>query len=165
MERKGMAPIIATVLLIFFAISLGAIVMNWGSSYAELQHDIDKKKEEAKIKCNKLVNLVALNNEKNNFCTIPTKKIIKFKLKNAGKIPVDGIRVILIGGKNFETEFFDDNSLKLLPNKEKIISKSYDYDRLGKIAQMDIVPKIDLKHEGKLFTCPQKIEISNIPNC
>lgn len=31
--RKGVSPLIATVLLIAFAVALGAVVMNWGRTY------------------------------------------------------------------------------------------------------------------------------------
>ena len=34
-KKKGVSPLIATVLLIAFAVSLGAVVMNWGRGYVE----------------------------------------------------------------------------------------------------------------------------------
>lgn len=34
-SRKGMSPLIATVLLIAFAVALGAMIMNWSSSLGE----------------------------------------------------------------------------------------------------------------------------------
>jgi len=35
--RKGLSPLIATVLLIAFAVALGVLVMNWGKSSAPAQ--------------------------------------------------------------------------------------------------------------------------------
>lgn len=34
-SKKGLSPLIATVLLIAFAVALGVMVMNWGKSAAE----------------------------------------------------------------------------------------------------------------------------------
>jgi len=39
-NRKGLSPLIATVLLVVFALVIGTITMNWGKSY------VDKIKEE-----------------------------------------------------------------------------------------------------------------------
>lgn len=33
MNRRALSPLIATVLLVFFALVIGAITMNWGKSY------------------------------------------------------------------------------------------------------------------------------------
>ena len=35
MNRKGLSPLIATVLLVVFALVIGTITMNWGKSYVE----------------------------------------------------------------------------------------------------------------------------------
>jgi flagellin-like protein len=35
MNKKGLSPLIATLLLVIFAIALGSIVMSWGKEYVE----------------------------------------------------------------------------------------------------------------------------------
>ena len=35
MEKKGMSPLVATVLLIAFAVALGAVVLNWGEEFVQ----------------------------------------------------------------------------------------------------------------------------------
>lgn len=42
--KKGVSPIIATVLLIAFAVSLGAVVMNWGKTISEKEEVSDSLK-------------------------------------------------------------------------------------------------------------------------
>nr|MBT4247346.1 hypothetical protein [Candidatus Woesearchaeota archaeon] len=37
MDKRGIAPLIATMLLISFAVSLGMVVMNFGRAQVELQ--------------------------------------------------------------------------------------------------------------------------------
>src|SRR3989344_3348060 len=41
--KKGVSPLIATVLLIAFAVALGAVIMNWGRGFVqERTADVDK---------------------------------------------------------------------------------------------------------------------------
>jgi len=39
MDKRGVAPLVATVLLIAFSVALGAVVMSWGESYIEEKAD------------------------------------------------------------------------------------------------------------------------------
>jgi len=43
MNRRGLSPLIATVLLVVFALVIGTITMNWGKSY------VDKISEEPSV--------------------------------------------------------------------------------------------------------------------
>ncbi len=43
MNRRGLSPLIATVLLVVFALVIGTITMNWGKSY------VDKIKDEPSV--------------------------------------------------------------------------------------------------------------------
>lgn len=45
MNRKAISPLIATILLVVFALVIGTITMNWGRAYVE---DIEEPKEDAK---------------------------------------------------------------------------------------------------------------------
>ena len=35
MNKKGLSPLMATLLLVIFAIALGSVVMSWGKEYVE----------------------------------------------------------------------------------------------------------------------------------
>ena len=35
MDKKGLSPLVATLLLVVFALAIGTITMNWGKSYVE----------------------------------------------------------------------------------------------------------------------------------
>ena len=39
LQKKGVSPLIATVLLISFAVALGAVVMNWGRNIDIIKPD------------------------------------------------------------------------------------------------------------------------------
>ena len=51
MYKKAVSPLIATVLLIAFAVALGAIVMNWGESFVRTTQDTASEASEGKIEC------------------------------------------------------------------------------------------------------------------
>lgn len=56
-SKKAVAPLIATVLLIAFAVALGAIVMNWGRAYVEDTADMAKKSSTGQVECANEVDL------------------------------------------------------------------------------------------------------------
>src|SRR3989338_3340522 len=55
--KKGVSPLIATVLLIAFAVALGAVVMNWGRSFVQQQTAEAEKTTQTKLGCALKVNL------------------------------------------------------------------------------------------------------------
>ena len=56
-NKKAVSPLIATVLLIAFAVALGAIVMNWGRAYVEDTQSYARESSESMVKCSSNVNL------------------------------------------------------------------------------------------------------------
>lgn len=50
-SKKGIAPLIATVLLIAFSVALGAIVMNWGRAYIEDTAALAQKSSAGQVEC------------------------------------------------------------------------------------------------------------------
>jgi flagellin-like protein len=57
MNKKGVSPLIATVLLIAFAVALGAIVMNWGRGYVEDTQSFARSTSESQLICSSAVDL------------------------------------------------------------------------------------------------------------
>lgn len=50
-SRKAVSPLIATVLLIAFAVALGAVVMNWGRGYVEDTANIARERSDTEVTC------------------------------------------------------------------------------------------------------------------
>jgi flagellin-like protein len=65
-SRKGISPLIATVLLIAFAVALGAVVMSWGRGYIENTATFAEEKSAAEMRCTMDVELdfAIVNNQK-----------------------------------------------------------------------------------------------------
>ncbi len=43
LKKKGISPLVATILLIAFALVIGTVTMNWGKAYAEKDDSIKEK--------------------------------------------------------------------------------------------------------------------------
>ena len=49
MNKKALSPLIATILLVVFALVIGTITMNWGKSYVEKLQEEPKQQIESAI--------------------------------------------------------------------------------------------------------------------
>lgn len=79
-SRKAMSPLIATVLLIAFAVALGAMIMNWGTGgVVDSPVDIDAVCSDVTVQNNGII------------CYADGK--LSFSVKNSGTSRIDGIRL------------------------------------------------------------------------
>lgn len=51
MKKKGISPLIATVLIIGFTVALGATIMTWGKGFIQDRMDKEGKMAEARLSC------------------------------------------------------------------------------------------------------------------
>ena len=51
MSKKGISPLVATVLLVAFSVALGALVMSWGQEYIEEKAEFVQGMQEVKSGC------------------------------------------------------------------------------------------------------------------
>jgi hypothetical protein len=134
MDKFGIAPLIATLLLISFAVSLGVVVMNFGRAQVEL---------EAECPLNIDMEFAVIGGA-DDICT--TGSEVKFSVENSVNIKVQGLLVNIIGTDKAET--FE------LP--DAVIEKGGLY--FGKVAfsgevrQIKITPKIVLQGEEQICT-------------
>lgn len=155
-NKKGVSPLIATVLLIAFAVALGAIVMNWGRSYVEDTQDFARESSEGQLRCSSQVDLefdiqkVEINDSE------PT---VQLSVLSKGNTEI----------KSFIGQFFDEdeeNSFTLeldedLPafNQEKITfnitTNETDKLSLNELFQIVLIPRIDLE-DGEDLPCYNK---------
>lgn len=154
---------VATMLMIFFAVALGTVIMTWGTSYAAQQGDIEEKTEEAIIKCDKFV---LLRHTLADVCASSIKKRVTFTLKNEGQIPINGLKLVLIGQNNFETTVFDLDDVNFQAGEERVFNQNYDYARLGHLLQVEVHPKIFFRDSSTQYhKCAQKVVIEDIGKC
>lgn len=153
LNKRGISPIIATVLLICMTVLIGVLILAWAGVFSK---GIIASAEESKDKlmvCNAEVSL----NIK-NACIDGTN--VKMLLENAGSREIIGIitRVIGIsGGYQEETETgipeasIGDTSI------------AYNPAQIGSFKQIEVLPKVDIK--GKTVICGISDSETVLENC
>lgn len=134
-SKKGVSPLIATILLIAFAVALGSVVMNWGINL-NLGKSLDRCRS-VEIKIRNIGNAEAC------FGGFGPNGYVNFIIDNIGAADVSGLAVWITGEK--DTMFFElDSALikkgSLYEKKDKEVS--YDFNAYGNIKQVQFIPKI-----------------------
>lgn len=144
-SKKGVSPLIATILLIAFAVALGSVVMNWGLSL-----NLGKPND----KC-RSIEIKIRNIESSEFCFggVGQNGYINFIIDNVGSADLTGLAIWIIGEKG--TRIFDlDNIVikrgSLFDKKDKEVS--YDFSMYGNIKEVQFIPKIKVVETAEICT-------------
>ncbi len=156
-SKKGVSPLIATILLISFAVALGSVVMNWG-----LNLNLGKSGD----KCNNIeLKVRSLGTSEVCFGGFGTNGYINFILDNSGGVDISGVAIWIIGDKGTRLFDLDGISLKkgaLFDKKDKEVS--YDFSVYGNIKQVQFIPKV--KEGQTTDVCPKNsIKADKIGAC
>lgn len=138
-SKKGVSPLIATILLIAFAVALGSVIMNWGLNLNLSKPD------------NKCSNVAVKIRDSGNFeaCYggIGQNGYVSFVLDNIGNVDISGLTILIVGEKG--TKLYElQKAIKkgsLLDENGKEIS--YDFVTYGSIKQAQFIPKIVIGQE------------------
>lgn len=142
-SKRGISPLIATVLLIAFAVALGAVVMNWGKEKIETK--INKTETtiidaEARL-CDKVQLDIETINKIPKIC-ISQKKAssIEFLATNNGEKDIEKLKLTLLGsaGDPLNTEIPDS---KIVAGETRRFSYIYPAE-LGDLQKARIVPLV-----------------------
>ncbi|MEM3483967.1 MAG: archaellin/type IV pilin N-terminal domain-containing protein, partial [Candidatus Woesearchaeota archaeon] len=100
-SRRGVSPLIATVLLIAFAVALGAVVMNWSRSFTGEQIENTNRIAGTSSACefNVRMQLAEIGGIE-RICYSNESKSGKFIIKNIGNTEIEGVQVQVIGKGN-----------------------------------------------------------------
>lgn len=146
--RRGISPLIATVLLIAFAVSIGTMIMNWGKDAVAVGDCSETKLEVQTI------------NEKPLFCYDTLNNKINVMIKNVGSTDVNRLKMRVI------TPSFSNEDLEITDSAIKsgdIKTKNIDYTHSGKF-RVEIIPVISVG--GKERVCSEKyVYIDDIGTC
>ena len=145
-SKRGVSPLIATVLLIAFAVALGAVVMNWGSNFVKQQTQRAEDTTNTKLGCALRVSLKIAEID-----SIPqlcyggggTAGYVELRLNNEDETnSIDGLS-ISIGG---ESGVYNNDTINTtIPvGLSGFVNMTYSYASYGKIKSIIIVPKISI---------------------
>ena len=144
MNKRGISPIVATLLLLSFAITLGVFFMNFGRAQVELSAvcpiNIGLKEKQICFKDNQ----------------------VNFLVQNGINVNINGLIVNVIGTKKAET--FELNEATIAKAGTYNGKIPYDKSISGEIRQIKISPKITLYDEEHI--CIEKaVTSTNVGNC
>lgn len=138
-SKKGVSPLIATILLIAFAVALGSVVMNWG-----LNLNLGKPDD----KCgNVAVKIRESGNFEACYGDFGQNAYINFILDNVGAADISGLTILIVGEKGTKLSELQKAIKKesLLDEKSKEVS--YNFDVYGSIKQVQFIPKVVVNQE------------------
>ncbi len=156
-SKKGVSPLIATILLIAFAVALGSVVMNWG-----LNLNLGKSTDVCRNVEIKIRNIDVAEACYGGF---GQNGYINFIIDNTGAADINGLAIWIIGDQGTRLFDFDNILIKkdsLYDKKDKEVS--YDFTKYGNIKQVQFIPKI--KTEQAIEICPKNaIKVEKIGVC
>jgi len=141
MNKKGIAPLIATFLLLFFAVVLGLVVINWGRAQLEDQ-----------AKCSVDVGLKFIQIEgKPQVCY--GNGFTFFLVENGASADIEELQIRLIDENR---RIFAQNILGSNIAKSGALQKNITYDPMqyGAVKQIRLSPTIKLYN--KIVDCPDR---------
>ena len=137
-NKRGISPLIATVLLIAFAVALGAVVMNWGRSYIEATQTQVQQQGQTEIKCSTSVKVDAIKiGGVTKVCFDDSQHDVKFILENIGTVNVTALKVQIINSTDGITTVAI-NTTEFTPGASYSGTATYS----GSFQQLRIVPTI-----------------------
>ena len=157
--RKGISPLVATVLLVAFSVALGALVMSWGQDYIEEKAEFVKGMHEVKSGCDLAqLNIIKIGGVP-QICINDNK--IQVWFDNGPDIPINGVHARVVGTTGVSVQ---ENILKAVLPKENAVKASFFVEPIGKIRQVKFTPKVFLIDKD-YFCSEQAITVENIPEC
>lgn len=145
-NKRGLSPLISTVLLVFAAIAVGVIVMNWGRATLE---------ENAKCAIDTKMDVVRLNEEP-QVCYAGSGKqgMIHFIVENGPSVEVEKLHFRVIGEKGVFTTELSDSDIDI--GSSIIKDVPYDFELFGDIRQVKISPMLVLYPQEPPLLCSEQ---------
>ena len=145
-SKKGVSPLIATILLIAFAVALGSVVMNWG-----LNLNLGKSTDMCRSVEIKIRNIDVAEA---CFGGVGANGYINFIIDNTGGTDISGLAIWMVGDKGTKLFDLDHVAIKkgtLFNKKDKEVV--YDFTKFGNMKQVQFIPKI--KTSEAVEICPK----------
>ena len=151
--KKAVSPLIATVLLIAFAIALGAVVMNWGSDYVKKTVKSTGEKSDVDIKCSTdtYLRIISIGGTP-QLClrNSTTPERVEFTIENGPNTRLEGIVVTVIGNLSINKTTI----VQTIAKSEAVkLNVSYDTATFGIIKQVRFAPQMKVEEIKDSITC------------
>jgi flagellin-like protein len=164
LKRKALSPLIATVLLIAFAVALGAVVMNWAKPTGPGGGGPPTTLVKG-ANCSQVTFVVEKIGNNPQVCLSRTAaNTLSFIVDNQGGIKIARIKVTVIGASGEPLNQDVPNSA-IGEAEVKKISVSYPPE-LGSIAKVKITPVLaDYANDKDLYCTDKTVETDDVRQC
>jgi len=146
LKKKGVSPLIATVLLLAFAVALATVI---------IQLDFLGKCKLSDV------HISELKNGAPRICYNENAKTIELFMMNEDKKDIVGFKIRASGMR--DTLNIESIPIALGQNEEKKLSFNYDIETYGKIVELKILPQVN--SSNRIEECEIKDEVTSIPVC
>ena len=155
MKKRGISPLLSTVLIIAFVIVLAALTFGWGKSYIDDLTNTAGETEE-KILC-----LQEVSFKISNLCYDSENSTIKIGIDNRGKGDIVG-GIFRIKYEDGSADVVMEDSTKIENGKFPISEADLQlfkvmYDKTKNLKEIEFIPKTIFK-ENKEVTCIESLE-------
>ena len=151
-SKKGVTPLLATLMLVVLAIGLGVIVMNFGRAQIEIA---------AQCAVDIGMNVVSLN-EKPQLCIDRAKSQLFFIVENGRQLPIESLKLRVIGEKDVLNGDVPESQVDRLGTVLKYVP--YDFVRFGEVRQVRLTPEITL-YDQKIVCTEQSVSFETVRDC
>lgn len=159
-SKKGVSPLVATVLLILFSIALGAVVMSWGEAYIEDKAEFVRGAQETVAGCDAaFINIIKVGGEL-EIC-YQGEDIIEVWIENGPTTELYDIHARIVGTESAATRESILAEPLLPADARKVMFR---HEPVGNLRQIKLTPII--LRAGTLTPCMDKaITIEHIHPC
>ncbi|MFA6888878.1 MAG: archaellin/type IV pilin N-terminal domain-containing protein [Candidatus Woesearchaeota archaeon] len=147
MNKKAVSPLIATVLLIAFAVSLGAVLLTYMTSLGE---------------CGSMSIEIASSEGNPQICYNSNSNKLEFTIENSGRQDVEYLKLSLTGALNVDNV---DVSRAIPRSETEKISVDYKMQSLGKLQKVKMIPVVLENTEEIICPSEKGLTIEGIPEC
>ena len=145
MHKKGVNPLIATVLLLAFAVALATVLVSLEPLGCKM----------------KGVTIAEFNNGQQRICYDTDTSTIQAFILNQEEDTVTGLKIRVSGMKN--TKNIEHLPVELGQNTEAKVSFDYDVEEYGKIVDLAILAQVN--QSGRVKECKIGSQVQEITSC
>ena len=153
-SKKGISPLIATVLLIGFTVALAAIVMTWGTKFTRDVQKTTSESATSNVACAQdvMLSIIGVCQDKT---ADPSGKTYKIVVSNEGKTDITALNIRLYKSSTDVDSAVSNEQIAKFATKS-ILAATTTAGYEGQIRRADIIPTI--KIGGDTITCQANVE-------
>ena len=160
--KRGVTPLVATLLLISFSVGLGAVVMSWGQHYIEQTAEFITAAQAQPLGCDPVsISFITLGG-RSEVCISSISRAVKAFIENGPKVAVDNIQARVVGSDDVDTV---ESILPSPLGRTASIKATFTHNPVGQVRQVKFTPYISVNNQ-KTYCDKGSVMVEDpIPEC